>query len=57
MLLFIIAFCVGLILGWYVGYPIVEAGWRLRLPWYKVVDKVNGLTGYGIQCPFYAKKA
>ena len=57
MLLFIIAFCVGLILGWYVGYPLVEAGWRLRLPWYKVVDKVNGLTGYGIQCPFYVKKA
>ena len=33
---FIIAFCIGLVLGWYVGYPLLEAGWRLRLPWYRI---------------------
>ena len=36
MLLFMIAFCVGLVLGWYVGYPLVEKGYRLRVPWERV---------------------
>ena len=36
MLLFILSFCIGLVLGWYIAYPLLDKGYRLRVPWERV---------------------
>ena len=33
---FIIAFILGLLIGWYVAYPLLDMGYRLRVPWERV---------------------
>ena len=39
MLLFLCSFILGLVLGWFVLFPVLtrleEKGWKLRTPWYK----------------------